>query len=340
VSINDIAKERMMDTINRTPHRQFDGSDLLWLIDEYLKESSSRVAPITLSNYKYLLDYFVHWWAEVGPTQEWVVRRSSFQEFNRWLEKQESHQGESIGYNTVDTALRRLRQVFKWGYKEEFLARDYSLWIPRAEGSPPIKQAPDPDECLERLFAAANSTSKPIRDKALLAVLIGTAVRRAECVNIDIENIQFFADGSGQILIEKGKGSKPRIVIFDAIAGHFISTHLLFLAEIGIATGAMFIGHSKRMKPKSLNGVIKAIIRKAGLEASIQGPHDLRRMFATYWSRKQRGEGFTQPLSLQLGHTNGAMTLHYSKQDLSDVQRVFTSPLEILGKKRHSNDEG
>lgn len=83
----------------------------------------------------------------------------------------------------------------------------------------------------------------------------------------------------------------------------------------------------------SLVVVVKNLAEHAGLADQIQGPHDLRRLFATYWSRKQRGEGFTQPLSLQMGHTDRKMTLLYTKQDITDVRQTFTSPLEKLTKK-------
>lgn len=321
-----------MDRVNRSPERQFDGSELDWLIEQYLAESKSRVSKNTLRDYTYLLDYFARWWHTVGYSQGFVFKRTDFQEYVRWLEVQPSHQGGNIGYGTIESALRRLRQVFRWGYKEGFLSRDYGTWIPKPKGKPLPKGAPDPS-CLQQLFDGANQTDKPIRNKAILAVLIGTAVRRAECVSIDIEDVRFLASGGGQILIKKGKGSKPRIVVFDEIAGRFLSTHLLFMAESGFSSGPLFLGKSKtRMLAKSLNGVIDNIVKHAGLTGVIRGPHDLRRMFATYWSRQHRGEGYTQPLSMQLGHNDPKMTIHYSKQTIDDVEQVFVSPLEVLKK--------
>lgn len=321
-----------MDSINRSPARQFDGRELAWLIEQYLEESKSRVSKNTLRDYTYLLNYFASWWHTIGYSQGFVVKRTDFQEYVRWLEMQPSHQGGTIGYGTIESALRRLRQVFRWAYKEGFLNRDYGTWIPKPKGKPLPKEAPDPS-CLQQLFEGANQTDKPVRNKALLAVLIGTAVRRAECVSIDIEDVRFVASGGGQILIKKGKGSKPRIVVFDEIAGRFLSTHLLLMTESGFSSGPLFLGKSKtRMLAKSLNGVIDNIVKHAGLSSLIHGPHDLRRMFATYWSRQHRGEGYTQPLSMQLGHNNPEMTIHYSKQTLDDVKQVFVSPLEVLKK--------
>lgn len=319
-----------MNGINKSPLRHFDGKDLLWLIDEYMREASSRVKKITIDNYGWSLGYFVQWWSEVGPTVQWVVSRTTFQEYTRWLEQQRSQFGKPLGYNTIETAIRRLRQVLHWAYKEGFIDRDYALWVPKPPGEAPLKRIPDPKECLNQLFAAASASTKPTRNRAILAILVGTAVRRFECVNIDIEHVEFFNEGGGQILIPLAKNSKQRYVVFDAITRQFIAEHIAWLGEQGITSGPLIYGKSKRMLRKSLNGVIDALGHAAGLDELLHGPHDLRRMFATYWSRKQRGDGYSQPLSLQMGHADRAMTLLYSKQDLSDVQRVFVSPMELL----------
>ncbi|MFN8493874.1 MAG: tyrosine-type recombinase/integrase [Caldilineaceae bacterium] len=327
-----------MDKVNRNPERQFDGSDLAWLLAEYLRDRTSRVSASTMKDYAYVLHFFEMWWAEWGPAHKQLVARPDFHEYARWLERQPNRQGEHLSVRTIDTALKRLRQFFRWAWVEEFFRRDYSKWIPRANREAPEKQAPDP-KCLADLFQAADSTDKPLRNKAILAVLIGTAVRRTECSAIDIEHVRFVASGGGQISIPKGKGGKPRIVIFDDIASYYLSAHLAYLAEIGVTAGPLFLGRGGRLSPKGLYSAVKACARRAGLADQIQGPHDLRRMFATYWSRTQRGEGFMQPLALQMGHTDKKMTLHYSKQGLADVQETFTSPLVELRRSRPSPAE-
>ena len=72
------------------------------------------------------------------------------------------------------------------------------------------------------------------------------------------------------------------------------------------------------------------LVKAAKLEKKIQGAHDFRRLFASTWLQTHRGEGFVQPLSLQLGHESAEMTLHYSKQTLKDTERVFVSPMKFV----------
>ena len=318
-----------MDSVNRSPSRQFDASEIDWLISEYLAESEKRVTPTTFKDYRYLLGFFRRWWSEVGAAQAWTIKRTDFYDFIEWMKVQPSRQGDKLALRTIEAALKRLRQFFKWSYVEEFYQRDYGAWIPALTDEPTERQSPTV-ECLEQLFQAAGQSDKPVRNKAILAILCGTAIRRAECTQIDIEHVKFYGSGGGEINIPRGKGRKPRIVIFDDITGHYIALHLTVLAESNIATGALFRGRGGRLTPKGLYDVVKVAAQRAGLEDIVQGPHDLRRMFATYWSRKQRGEGFTQPLSIQLGHADKKMTLHYAKQTLDDVREVFVSPMERL----------
>lgn len=322
-----------MDGISRKPDSQFNGQDLPWLIEEYLKDCERRVQKKTCYTYRMLLDYFLTWWAQVGPNQNYTLRRSDFNVFIQWLQTQNSYRSGPIAFGTIKKTLVSIKQVFKFAYREGYTTRDYAVWVPKAKGRPLPKQAPDP-ACIAKLFEACNTSLHPVRNKAILAVLIGTAVRRNECVSIDISDIKFFTDKpGGQIVIRQGKGNKDRIVFFDEIAADYIAAQINYLAEIGHTEGALFVGYTKtRMNGKSLNGVIDRLVETAGLSDVIHGPHDLRRMFTTYWTRTQRGIGYLQPLSQQLGHSSTAMTMHYSKQNLDDLEQTFISPLTMLKK--------
>lgn len=322
-----------METISRKPDTQFNGQDLPWLIEQYLEDCARRVKKHTLYTYQKHLEYFLTWWAEVGPNQNYIMRRSDFNVFLQWLQTQSSYRTGPLAFGTIFKTLVLVKQVLKYAYREGYTTRDYAVWVPKVKGKPLPRQAPDP-ACITKLFEACNVSLHPVRNKALLAVMIGTAARRNECVSIDIGDVKFFADKpGGQIMIRQGKGNKDRIVFFDEIAADYIAAQITYLAEIGHTEGALFVGYTKtRMHGKSLNGVIDRLVETAGLSDVVHGPHDLRRMFATFWTRTQRGMGYLQPLSQQLGHNSTAMTLHYSKQNLDDLEQTFISPLAMLKK--------
>ena len=66
------------------------------------------------------------------------------------------------------------------------------------------------------------------------------------------------------------------------------------------------------------------------MEEQIKGCHDLRRYFATYYSRAHRGEGHAHLLSKQLGHSTYRMTAHYSLQDVEDIRQEMVSVFALL----------
>lgn len=67
-----------MDRVNRNPGQKFDGSELDWLLDEYLNAKASKVAAPTLKDYSIALGYFRKWWSEVGPQQGNVLCPACF----------------------------------------------------------------------------------------------------------------------------------------------------------------------------------------------------------------------------------------------------------------------
>lgn len=322
-----------MEGISRKPDTQFDGHDLPWLIEEYLNDCERRVQKKTCYTYRMLLDYFLTWWAEVGPAQNYTLRRSDFHVFIQWLQTQSSYRSGPIAFNTIKKTLVLVKQTFNFAYRGGYTTRNYAVWVPKAKGRPLPKQAPDPS-CIVKLFNACDASLHPVRNKAMLAVLAGTGVRRAECVGIDIEEVKFFADKpGGQITIKHGKNDKERIVFFDGAAGDYITAQINALADNGCTTGPLFVGYrGERIRAKSMNGIIDNIVELAGLSDVIHGPHDLRRLFATFWTRNNRGVGYLQPLSMQLGHSTTAMTMYYSKQDTTDLEQTFISPLAMLKK--------
>lgn len=320
-----------MDRINLTKRViEIDASDLIPLIHLFLVDSTIKRTPITLHNQRYQLSLFERWWAQAGPACRFILTKDKLAEFTQWLEVQPNRQADALKASTINRAIKMARQVLTWAFECGYITTAMASWIPastRLDAPARQKELPASAE-LAALFRAAEDSTNPARNKAILAVLIGTGIRRAECSNLNVENVRFDeGKRGGTLFIAKGKGHKSRYVRFDEHTGKYLIAHL---TTSGKKPGPLFRGmRHNRLGPKAVYDVVKKLAAAAGLEAKIQGPHDLRRLFATHWTRTHRGEGFVQPLSLQLGHTDQKMTLHYSKQTLADTERVFTSPMKF-----------
>jgi site-specific recombinase XerD len=323
-----------IDAIQLTPEQPtLDARHFDKLIDLWLEDMKPRTAKQTASDYRDKMGYVREWWTIKGPSYDWAMSEATTLDFAHWLSERVSRFGRPLGYNTRRDALRRLRQLFLWAWKKGYVANDYSKWVPAPVGSAPLRKASSVG-ALRRLIEAAASSQQPLRDRAILAVLLGTGIRRSECASINIEDVQIDADGSGVITVQakrvKGREIHSRHVAFDMATGAHIRAWVDVLRQ---PSGPLFPSHrpeQPRLTKVGIYRVVKKLIRMAGLESEIEGPHDLRRYFATYYSRHRRGEAHGQLLSKQLGHSTYRMTAHYSLQDVEDVRAALISPFALM----------
>lgn len=316
-------------SINLSPHRPHIRAERLPdLIEPYIDEARLRVASTTADSYDYALSLLLEWWGEAGPALGYVLDERAWQLYEQWLRRRPSAQSkEPLTFETRRKLLGVCRQLLAWAHRCGYLDRDFSSQVPPPRNPAPKRGAPDVDD-LRRLMIAAGESRKPVRDQALVAVFVGTGIRRAEAAALDVDDVSFHADGSGLLRLRVTKLGKPRTVAFDELCGDYLSKHL---DEAGRTTGPLFGGwHGSRLTPKSVYSIVKSAMQRAGVDSRGAGPHDLRRAFATAWLRTRRSLGDGQLLSMQLGHSTEAMSVHYSRPTLDDLQTGFVSPLGLL----------
>lgn len=321
-----------MDSIRLNPERpSLDARDLDALIMLWLKDRHRRLAAKTATGYEEKIRYFREWWASNGEALEWKLTEDALLDFNHHLSGLISRFGAPLAYHTRKDCLRRLRQMLIWAHAKRHVNNDYSNMVPAPDGSAPMRVVA-PLDCLRRLIEATDRSPYPTRDRAILAVLLGAGVRRAECSSINLEWVRIDADCSGELQVAAKKVNNRevhmRTVAFDAATGKYIAAQM---DTIMGNRGPLFPSRrGDRLTPIGVYRVVKNLITLADLNAQIQGPHDLRRYFATYYSRKRRGEGHGQLLSKQLGHSSYRMTAQYSLQDVEDIREVIVSPFALL----------
>ena len=313
----------MESKINLNAERpSLDGRNLDQLIALYLTDTRLRgVQRKTVANYGYLLSHFREWWEDAGIGLDYRLDVRSWSLFDGWLQTQCTRGGNALAFSTRRACLGKCRQVLRWAYRLDYVDRDFADQLPRPKGEMLQRQGPGLAE-LRRLIDKAG----PGRDRALVAVLAGTGIRRAEAAGVNVDDVAVHADGGGVIRIRRAKMDKPRRVVFESACG----IHLIpYLGErLG---GPLFVGwKGKRLSSHSVYRIVKEAMRRAGIDAPGRGPHDLRRSFATIWNRTQRGLGDGQLLSQQLGHSSQTMSAHYSGLNFDDLQEGFISPLSML----------
>ena len=163
---------------------------------------------------------------------------------------------------------------------------------------------------LHRLFAACADDPTPSgrRDAAVLAVLFGAGLRRAELVALDYRD---YSDDTESLRV-RGKGNKDRTAfVADARALD------AWLEVRGMDDGPLFwpIGKGGRLLPRRMTtDAVYLLLRRRGEQAGVPAfsPHDLRRTFVS----DLLDEGVDlATVQRAAGHASPTTTARYDRRD-------------------------
>ena len=154
------------------------------------------------------------------------------------------------------------------------------------------------------------------RDAAVLALLYGSGLRRAEVAGVGMDGISW-KDCSVRVL---GKGNKERTVF---MPGGTVAAVRAWLEYRGNGAGPLVTQVYKAGHVR-LSGItdqlVYHIVRKRHLEAGVEAftPHDLRRSFIS----EMLDEGVDiATVARQVGHSNVQTTAKYDRRDQKAQQR-------------------
>ena len=169
------------------------------------------------------------------------------------------------------------------------------------------------------LNAPDAKTIKGVRDRALLAVLIGCGLRRAEAASLNFEHIQQ-RDGRWVLVDLIGKRDKIRSVPMPNWTKAAIDS---WRNAAGISSGLVFRAVNKGdrvagegITPQAIYNIIVGYAE--ALQHKGVAPHDLRRTFAKL---AHKGGAAIDQIQLALGHESIQTTEEYLgvEQDLTDA---------------------
>lgn len=177
--------------------------------------------------------------------------------------------------------------------------------------------------------------SRPLRDRAIVYVLLSTGLRREELTKLDLDQLQpnepklLRKNAQAKIVEVKGKGKTVRTVYLSEDARHALADYLeqervrdvlpglqvLFLS----AAGATNRTKNGRLSPRTINSILERIGRWHDAEQSDPDrkispfqPHDCRHTFA---NELKKSPGVTdQDLMNLMGWRNPKQIVRYTKE--------------------------
>ncbi len=178
---------------------------------------------------------------------------------------------------------------------------------------------------LVALFGACDATTaQGARDAALLAVLYGAGLRRAEVVALDLAD---YDPDSGELRIRSGKGRKPRTVYVTNGAREAVAA---WLEVRGSEAGPLFLAVDKagNVRPGHISpGAVYQVLGRLQEAAKVKpfSPHDCRRSYVTALLAAGNSIAVVQKLA---GHASVATTARYDRSD-EDAKRKAAETLHV-----------
>ena len=207
---------------------------------------------------------------------------------------------------TIDNIRRILSSFFSWLEDEDYIVKSPIRRIHKVKTSINIKETYT-DEELEEM----RDSCSDLRDLAIIDMLASTGMRIGEMVLLNKSDINF----SERECIVFGKGSKERIVYFDARTKIHLSNYLSSRTD---ANPALFVSLRNPHSRLKING-IESRLKTIGMSLGINRvhPHKFRRTLATMAIDK--GMPIEQ-LQRLLGHQKIDTTLQYAMVKQSNVK--------------------
>ena len=281
--------------------------DIREAVSEY-RYAKQRLSGYTAKRHRYLLDVFTIWCEEKQLTLETLTARH-IRAFIEDVSKRPGQKGGTLKSSSVRCYAQTVKAFLAWCAKEEDF--DISPKVAARVDLPSVEETVIEVFSVSQIqvmFAAAEKQPFPVRDKALLAVLLDTGARAGEIVGLTLDCVWLDADDS--YMKVTGKGRKEREIALGRVARLALRRYITRYRKPATATEKhVFLGRTG----KSLTAAgLHQIIRDIGERARIQGvrcsPHTARHTFACQYLL---AGGDIYKLSRIMGHASVKVTERY-----------------------------
>jgi site-specific recombinase XerD len=269
--------------------------------------------------YSQSLDEFLIWFRDDPGRQ---FNKATVQKYRSELEIK------GLAPSSINVRLSAIRRLALEAADNGLMAPEQAAGISRAKGAKRsgvrLGQWLSSEQAEKLLAAPDLATIKGIRDRAMIAILIGAGLRRSELTALNVGQIEH-RDGRWLIVDLTGKQGRVRSVPIPLWAHKAVSR---WEAAADITQGALFRPVTRhgsvtlgRISPQAVFGILRSYAYRTGITVS---PHDLRRSFAKL---AHLGHSPLEQIQLSLGHASVITTEVY----LGVRQNLRDAPCDHLG---------
>lgn len=207
---------------------------------------------------------------------------------------------------------RTLQQFFKFLENEEDIKNPMLGMKPPTVPKKLVPVIPE-DEWSKLIGTCCSKKFLDIRDKAIFEFFRSTGARRSEIANLKVIDV----DLDQLCTIVTGKGSKMRIVRFDAATGLALSKFLRMRSKHNYASSLMlWVGMDGPLNPNAFNLAFRRRCEEAGIKVN---PHRFRHDFS---HRYLLNGGQEADLMQQNGWSSASMLRRYGASAAAERARM------------------
>ena len=280
-------------------------------------------SPDTVRNYLAGLVPFFEFIQGLGLASWTQATRDIIEEYRgRLFYRKHSKTGKALSVGTHVARLMAVKIFFRFLVREGFLMANPTAQLELPRRKTPLPEVLSEFEVVRLLEFPDTMTLSGIRDRALLELLYGTALRNSEVCSLTLDQVDLERH---QVRLQKGKGNKGRVVPLGEESQAWLERYLehvrpQWLRSPGLT--AVFLdrwGH-KALSSNGLAQIVRGLARAAQLGKAVS-PHVLRHSCATHMLKRGASLRHIQQL---LGHSSLTSTEHYTRVEISDLRRVLT----------------
>lgn len=295
-------------------------------VESFLDDcKAALLSPRTIEFYRGHLERYQWWCREHGVSMDPNEHNQhNIRDFFNYLSTASERWGgghtmsvKEITPKTYDAYRRALNRWYSWLVDQEYIESS-----PMAKVRKPRIREEQPEpfsrEDLEKIGAAlhrAGDDALAARDRAIVAILLDVGLRVSELCAIQMEDIHM---ATGDILIKRGKGNKPRSVRLGARARKVVRNYMLRYRRVVGESGPLFLTmHQEPLKPTTVRMLMEKLEKRSGVVHV--HPHRFRHTMAISALRAGMSLFHLQAI---LGHTTLDMVRKYAKIAEEDIQEA------------------
>jgi integrase/recombinase XerC len=299
-----------------------------WLQTFLDRLAADDLSAATRRGYRYDLLHFIAWYTGLNNAPLELAQLTEH-DLIAWRQHMLTRGG--LKATSINRRLEAVRHLLRWAEASGAVARNVALHVKSVrvlrERQPLGLAAAEVHGLLRAAGASSHGLAR--RNYALVQLMLQTGLRIGEVAALRRSDI-VLRDRVGTVRVRSGKGLKEREVPLNATARRALR-QLVEQEPVAPSETAVFrSGRNTAMPVRSMQNVIAALVRRAGLTKSDITAHSLRHTFALAWLRQHPGQ--LVELAQLLGHESLDTTAVYTRASAADLARgIEQTPFNLDG---------